>query len=88
MDQTERRLTTKKQTSHRNRRFSTVTVHSGDTPQQIVTENLWSNGLKQPVTHTQSETTEIIQQCIMEEGIQPRSHLCIFQHLGYVRNLF
>ena len=30
-----------------------------------------------PVTHTQRETTEIIQQCNMEEGIQPGSHLCI-----------
>ena len=39
---------------------------------------------KQPVTHTQRETIEIILQCIMEEGIQPGSHLCIFKHFGYV----
>ena len=41
-------------------------------------------GLKQPVTHTQRETTEIIQQCNMEDGIQPGSRLCIFNHFGYV----
>ena len=39
---------------------------------------------KQIVTHPQRETAEIIQQCNMEEGIQPRPHLCIFKHLGYV----
>ena len=37
-------------------------------------------GLKQHVTHTQRKTTEIIQQCNMEEGIQPGSHLCIIKH--------
>ena len=41
-------------------------------------------GIKRPVTHTQRETTEIIQQCNMEEGIQLGSHLCIFKHFGYV----
>ena len=41
-------------------------------------------GLNQPVTHTQRETTEIIQQCNKEEGIQPGSHPCIFKHFGYV----
>ena len=41
-------------------------------------------GLKQHVTYTQRETTEIIQQCNMEEGIQPGSQLCIFKHFGYV----
>ena len=41
-------------------------------------------GLNQPVTHTQRETTEIIQQYNMEEGIQPGSHPCIFKHFGYV----
>ena len=42
------------------------------------------NRLKQPVTHTQHETTEIIQQCNLEKKIQPKSHLCIFKHFGYV----
>ena len=47
----------------------------------------WSmGGLKQPVTHTQRETTEIIQQCNMGEGIQPGSHL-FFSRI-YVRNRF
>ena len=41
-------------------------------------------GLKQTVTRTQGETAEIIQQCNMEEGIQPRAHLCIVKHFGYV----
>ena len=39
---------------------------------------------KQIVTHPQRETAEIIQQCNMEEGIQPGPHLCIFKHFGYV----
>ena len=36
----------------------------------------------QSVTYPQRETAEIIQQCNMEEGIQPGPHLCIFKHFG------
>ena len=39
---------------------------------------------KQIVTYPQRETAEIIQQCNMEEGIQPGPHLCILKHFGYV----
>ena len=50
-----------------------------------MTENMWRNGgLKQPVTNTQREPTDIIQQCNFEQWIQPGSHLCIVKHFGYV----
>ena len=78
----------KKQASHRNRTFEQP-HYTGDTQQQTATGNLWSNGaLKQPVTHTQRETTEIIQQCNMKEGIQPRSHLCTSNILDMCENMF
>ena len=44
---------------------------------------------KQIVTHPQRETTKIIQQCNMEEGIQPGPHLCYLQTFRIcVRSLF
>ena len=36
--------------------------------------------VEQHNTHPRCETTEIFQQCKMEERLQPRPHLCIFQH--------
>ena len=74
-----------KQASHRNMRFQqsqyTLGIHHNKQQRRIYGA---MGGLRQHVTHTQRETTEIIQQCNMEEGIQPRCHLCIFKHFGYV----
>ena len=72
----------KKKASHRHRRFQqpyyTLGIHHNKQRRRICGA---IGRLKQHVTHTQRETTEIIQQCNMEDGIQPGSHLC-------VRNLF
>ena len=75
----------KKQASHRNRRFQqpqyTLRIHHNKQRRMICGARC---GLKEPVTHTQREPTEIFQQCNMEEGIQPVSHPSIFKHLGYL----
>ena len=41
----------------------------------------WADSNRLSLIH---ETAEIIQQCNMEEGIQPGPHLCIFKNFGYV----
>ena len=63
--------------SHSNLWGYTTTDSDGEAVEQ------WADS-KQIVTHPQRETAEIIQQCNMEEGIQPGPHLCIFKHFGYV----
>ena len=50
---------TKKQASHRSRRF-----HSGDTPQQTATENLWRNGRRLQTTQpTSGEAVTAVINC-------------------------
>ena len=48
------------------------------------TTNSDRESVEQWADSNRCETTEIIQQCNMEERIQPGSHLCIFKQFSYV----
>ena len=63
--------------------FNSHSTHWGYTTTSSYGESVkqWADS---NTTHIQRETNEIIQQCNMEEGVQPGSHLCIVNHFGYV----